>query len=183
LIRGPKVSTLSKRTRGGRSSALWSPTKIVGEQGSPPPPRSRQRARIVARPSKLDSKDGPAGSTLTHRESTLIGPTKAGPNVGIDVSKSKLDVSSDEETPFPVDRTAAGAAGLVDRLTPLGPSGVVMEATGAVKAMVTAAFSVAQLPVVVFNPKRARDLARAEGVLAKTDAIDAVLLARFGRKL
>jgi transposase len=110
-------------------------------------------------------------------------PLKAGPNVGVDVSKSQLDVSIDEGTPFVVDRTAEGVAGLVARLTPLGPTRVVMEATGGLEAMVAAALSVAQLPVVIINPKRARDFARAEGVLAKTDAIDARLLARFGRKI
>jgi transposase len=110
-------------------------------------------------------------------------PKPTGPIVGIDVSKSKLDVSIDEQTPFVVERTAEGVAGLVARLTPRGPSLVVMEATGGLEALVAAALSVAKIPLVIINPKRARDFAKAEGILAKTDAIDARLLARFGRKI
>ena len=111
-------------------------------------------------------------------------PTKpTGPIVGIDVAKAKLDVSIGEEAPFIVDRTPEGLAGLLGRLTPLDPSLVVLEATGGLEAMVAAAVALAKIPVVVINPKRARDFAKAEGVLAKTDAIDARLLARFGRKI
>jgi transposase len=110
-------------------------------------------------------------------------PKPTGPIVGIDISKAKLDVSIAEAAPFVVDRTPEGLAGLVARLAPLGVSLVVLEATGGLEAMVAAALSVAKVPVVVINPKRARDFAKAEGVLAKTDAIDAVLLARFGRKI
>jgi transposase len=108
---------------------------------------------------------------------------KPAPIVGIDVSKAKLDVSIDEEKPFVVDRTDQGVAGLIARLRPLGPELVVMEATGGLEAMVAAALSVAKVPVVIINPKRARDFAKADGILAKTDAIDARLLARFGRKI
>jgi transposase len=106
-----------------------------------------------------------------------------GPVVGIDISKAKLDVSIDETKPFIVDRTPEGVAGLVAKLAPLNPSLVVMEATGGLEAMVVAALTAAKIPVVIVNPKRVRDFARAEGILAKTDAIDARLLARFGRKI
>ncbi len=110
-------------------------------------------------------------------------PKPTGPIVGIDVAKAKLDVSIGEEAPFVVDRTPEGLAGLLGRLTPLGVSLVVLEATGGLEAMVAAALAVAEIPMVVINPKRARDFAKAEGVLAKTDAIYARLLARFGRKI
>lgn len=106
-----------------------------------------------------------------------------GPIVGIDVAKAKLDVSIGEEPSFVVDRTPEGLAGLIAQFTPLAPSLVVLEATGGLETMVAAALAVAHIPVVVINPKRARDFAKAEGVLAKTDAIDARLLARFGRKI
>jgi transposase len=109
--------------------------------------------------------------------------TPNAPFVGIDVSKAKLDVSIDEERPFIVVRTAEGVADLVAKLAPLQPALVVMEATGGLETMVAAALSVAKIPVVIINPKRARDFARAEGILAKTDAIDARLLARFGCKI
>jgi len=109
--------------------------------------------------------------------------TPNGPFVGIDVSKAKLDVSIAEEKPFVVARTAEGVADLVARLAPLRPELVVMEATGGLESMVAAALVTAQVPVIVINPKRARAFAQAEGVLAKTDAIDARLLAMFGRKI
>jgi transposase len=103
--------------------------------------------------------------------------------VGIDVSKAKLDVAVDQEPPFIVERTEAGLAELVARLVPLGPTLVVLEATGGLEVVVAAALAAAKLPVVVINPKRARDFAKADGLLAKTDAIDARVLAQFGRKM
>ena len=106
-----------------------------------------------------------------------------GPIVGIDVSKAKLDISIDEEKPFVIDRTAEGMSQLVAKLAPLRPKLVVMEATGGLEAMVAAALLAAKIPVVVVNPRRVRDFAKADGVLAKTDAIDARILARFGRKI
>jgi transposase len=109
--------------------------------------------------------------------------SRTGPFVGIDVSKAKLDVAIDEEKPFPVDRTVEGLAGLTAKLTGLRPSLVVLEATGGLETIVVAALTTAKIPVVVINPKRARDFARADGILAKTDAIDARVLARFGRKI
>lgn len=103
--------------------------------------------------------------------------------VGIDVSKAKLDVAIDEAAPFVVARTPEGLAALAAQLVPLAPTLVVMEATGGLETMIAAALVAAQLPVVVINPKRARDFAKAEGLWAKTDAIDARVLARFGRKM
>jgi transposase len=109
--------------------------------------------------------------------------TSNGPYVGIDISKAKLDVAIDQEKPFLVARTAEGMTELVARLAPLRPRLVVMEATGGLETIVAAALEVAQIPVVVINPKRARAFAEAEGIRAKTDAIDAKLLATFGRKI
>jgi transposase len=106
-----------------------------------------------------------------------------GPIVGIDVSKDKLDVSIDEEKPFVVARTAEGLSQLSAQLAPWRPALVVMEATGGLEAMVAATLSVAHIPLVILNPKRVRDFARADGILGKTDAIDARILARFGRKM
>jgi transposase len=103
--------------------------------------------------------------------------------VGIDVSKAKLDIAVDETTPFTVERSEAGLAALVAQLVPLCPTLVVLEATGGLEVVVVAALATAKLPVVVIHPKRARDFAKAEGLWAKTDAIDARVLARFGRKM
>src|SRR3954468_23821160 len=68
---------------------------------------------------------------------------------------------------------------LVDQLQALGPTLMVLEATGGLERLVTSALATAGLPVVVVNPRQARDFARATGQLAKTDALDARALAHF----
>jgi len=73
-----------------------------------------------------------------------------------------------------------GIAQIVECLAALGPSGVVLEATGGLEIPVAAELQVAALPVSVVNPRQVRDFARAVGQLAKTDRIDAMVLARFG---
>ena len=100
--------------------------------------------------------------------------------VGIDVAKEQLDVHvrpSDER--FQVGRDDAGLAELVARLQPLGPRLVVLEATGGYEIPVAAALASAGVPVAVVNPRQIRDFARATGQLAKTDALDARLMALF----
>jgi len=100
--------------------------------------------------------------------------------VGIDVSKAALDVAlrpSGEQWSSPNDEV--GIAELVDRLRPLGPQLIVLEATGGLERLVVAALALAGLPVAVVNPRQARDFAKATGQLAKTDALDAAVLAHF----
>ncbi|QEH35025.1 Transposase [Aquisphaera giovannonii] len=99
--------------------------------------------------------------------------------VGIDVSKARLDVAIGDEPPFAVDNDPAGHAALAGRLAPRRPRRVVMEATGGLEAAAAAALAAAGLPVMVVNPRQARDFAKAMGYLAKTDAIDAKALAHF----
>ncbi|HWE62239.1 MAG TPA: IS110 family transposase [Chloroflexota bacterium] len=100
--------------------------------------------------------------------------------VGIDVAKAQLDIAvrpSGEQWTAPHDE--AGMAALVVRLQTLGPALVVLEATGGREVPVVAALGAAGVPVAVVNPRQVRDFARAVGQLAKTDALDAQLLARF----
>jgi transposase len=100
--------------------------------------------------------------------------------VGIEVAKAQLDVAlrpSGERWVVPND--ASGAATLVDRLQVLHPTLMVLEATGGLERLVTSTLATAGLPVVVVNPRQARDFARATGQLAKTDALDARALAPF----
>jgi len=75
---------------------------------------------------------------------------------------------------------AAGIEILVERLRELQPALIVLEATGGVERAVTRALASAEFPVVVINPRQVRDFAKATGQLAKTDTIDAAVLARFG---
>jgi len=100
--------------------------------------------------------------------------------VGIDVAKAQLDIAvrpSGERWAVPNDAT--GIETLVDRLHTLHPTLIVLEATGGLERAATAALATAGLPVVVVNPRQARDFARATGQLAKTDALDARALAHF----
>jgi transposase len=100
--------------------------------------------------------------------------------VGIDIAKDQVDVHvrpTDER--FQLSRDDAGLAELVARLQPLGPQLVVLEATGGYEIPVAAVLASAGVPVAVVNPRQIRDYARATGQLAKTDALDARLMARF----
>lgn len=99
--------------------------------------------------------------------------------VGIDVSKAKLDVAVGESAAFAVPNDPAGHAELAARLAALRPRRVVLEATGGLEAAAAAALYRAGLPVLVVNPRQARDFARSMGYAAKTDAIDARALAHF----
>ena len=100
--------------------------------------------------------------------------------VGADIAKDQVDVHirpTDERVQF--SRDEAGLAGLVARLQHLGPRLVVLEATGGYEIPVAAALASAGVPVAVVNPRQIRDFARATGQLAKTDALDAQIMARF----
>ena len=100
--------------------------------------------------------------------------------VGIDVSKDRLDVHvvpSGEA--FAVARNGEGLAALNARLTELAPSVVAAEATGGFESVVAASLAGAGLPVVIVNPAQVRAFARALGKRAKTDPIDAAVIARF----
>ena len=104
--------------------------------------------------------------------------------VGIDVAKDRLDVHvrpSDEA--FAVTRDGKGLADLVERLQALSPVLIVMEATGGFEAVVAAALGGAQLPLAVINPRQIRDFARAIGRLAKTDTLDAEVIALFAERV
>ncbi len=101
--------------------------------------------------------------------------------VGIDVSKAHLDsaIRPGAKAAARDPNDPAGIADLVSRLKPLAPALVVVEATGGLELPLVAALQVAGIPVTAINPRQARDFARAIGRLAKTDAIDAEVLARF----
>lgn len=103
-----------------------------------------------------------------------------GTYVGIDVSKSILDVAAmPSGEVWQCSNDEAGLKKLLEALLPLKPLLVVVEATGGYQ-MPLVAMLAPRLPVAVVNPRQVRDFAKATGKLAKTDAIDAVVLAEFG---
>ena len=100
--------------------------------------------------------------------------------VGIDVAGAHLDVviaPGDHYQRFSND--ADGIEALTEFVRPYSPALVVLEATGKLEVPVAAALTVAQIPVAIVNPRQVRDFARAGGQIAKTDRIDAVILAAF----
>jgi transposase len=99
--------------------------------------------------------------------------------VGIDVSKDRLDVAvRPNGEAFAVERNAAGLELLAAQLTALSPY-IALEATGGFETVVAAALAAAGLPVVVVNPAQIRAFAKALGQRAKTDPIDAAVIAHF----
>lgn len=100
--------------------------------------------------------------------------------VGIDVSKDRLDVHvRPNGEAFAVGRDGKGLQDLVDRLQSRSPHLIVVEATGGFETIVAAALAGAGLPLAVVNPAQIRHFARAVGQQAKTDPIDAAVIAHF----
>jgi transposase len=104
--------------------------------------------------------------------------------VGIDVAQATLDVAllPSGET-WQVANDEPGIRALLMRLQPHAPTLIVLEATGGYERAAVAALATAGLPVVVANPRQVRDFARATGQLAKTDALDAGILAHFADRV
>jgi len=104
--------------------------------------------------------------------------------VGIDVSKARLDIAvipTGEQ--WSVSNDDMGIDKIVQLLRKIQPVRIILEATGGMEVPVTVALAAAGLPVVVVNPRQVRDFAKATGKLAKTDRIDAQVLARFGQAI
>lgn len=104
--------------------------------------------------------------------------------VGIDVSKATLDayIEPAGET-LHVGYDEAGIGRLVERLKEVAPALIVMEATGGLEVRLAGELAAAGLPVAIINPRQARDFAKATGQLAKTDQVDAAMLAAFARAI
>ena len=104
--------------------------------------------------------------------------------VGIDISKDRLDVAvhpTGED--WSSGTTPEAVSALIARIRSMSPDRVILEATGGLEAPLAAALIEAGLPTAVLNPRQVRDFARATGTLAKTDPIDAAIIAEFGAKV
>ena len=107
--------------------------------------------------------------------------------VGIDVSQNWVDVvvlvEEQKMEQLRCDRSMEALTQLAQKLLPYSPQGVVLEATGGLEGLVLTALATGGLRVMRMNPKRVRDFARAQGLLAKTDVLDAYALALFGSRM
>jgi len=104
---------------------------------------------------------------------------KEGVFVGIDVAKDSLEVASTTGMKKSFSNTREGHEGIEGFLKPLNPALVVLEATGGYEFAVVEYLAIRGLPVAVVNPRQVRDFAKALNILAKTDRIDAGVIARF----
>ena len=104
--------------------------------------------------------------------------------VGIDVSKGTLDLCTEPagET-LHVDYDDKGISHIVKHLVALAPTLIVMEATGGLEMRLAGELAAKSLPIAIINPRQARDFAKATGQLAKTDLVDAAILAAFARAI
>lgn len=106
--------------------------------------------------------------------------------IGIDISKSQLDVcvrTDGRDRQFAVVNDAVGIKHLCKHFKKLKPAQIVLEATGGYERAILSALQAAQLPVARVNPRQVRHFGKASGVLAKTDRLDAGLLARYGEAM
>jgi transposase len=100
--------------------------------------------------------------------------------IGIDVAKASLEIARRPGTEhWQEPNNDDGIEAVTERLRQMAPTLIVLEATGGYERAVVAALGAAGLPVVVVNPRQVRDFAKAVGILAKTDRVDAQVLARF----
>ena len=104
--------------------------------------------------------------------------------IGVDIAKSTLDVAaSNFKSTQQFANNDDGISRAVCFIADLKPAGIILEATGGLEMPLAAALQAACLPVVIINPRQVRDFARATGILAKTDTIDARVLALFGVRI
>ena len=99
--------------------------------------------------------------------------------IGIDVSKARLDMAQHNGGEFVFENTEADIGRLCERLKALSPELVVMEASGGYERLCVAGLVACGIAVALVNPRQVREFARATGVLAKTDRLDARVLAHF----
>ena len=105
-------------------------------------------------------------------------------SVGIDVAKTSLAIASwPDDTQWTTTQSEADLSALVVRLQQVAPQVIVLEATGGYEAVLAAQLAAAALPVVVVNPRQVRAFAGALGQQAKTDPLDARVLALFGARV
>ena len=143
--------------------------------------RDRRRSR-EPNPNSRQNRSSDRGGTSSHpQDRDMFMDVTCHAFVGIDVAKHSLDVYlASEDRGFTVKNSTAGFKELLAELPVAGSCFVVIEATGGYQSRVVGALVAAGHQVAVVNPRQVRDFARSLGVLAKTDRLDARMIARFG---
>jgi transposase len=101
--------------------------------------------------------------------------------VGIDISKTTLDLAVLDGICQSFSNDESGWQAILKLLQPLNPDCIILEATGSYEKGIFRTLAVAGLPVIRINPRQVREFARSLGILAKTDKLDAQILARYAR--
>ncbi len=105
-------------------------------------------------------------------------------HIGIDVSKKNLDVYIlEHDKHFQFSQTETGLSELVETIESFNPALVVLEATGGFESNAASILASSDIPVAIVNPRQVRDFAKATGTLAKTDCLDAKIIAMFGKAI
>jgi transposase len=180
-LMGTAVGKLAKRSEarfptaaGGRSSALRS-KKTVGEL-------DRRRSHEISPNSRLSRRGASRRSSSHSQGRDIVMDVAFKSFVGIDIAKRTLDVHVlPERTSLKQQNDSKGRGQLREKLPPPGECLIVVEATGGYERALVAELIDAGYQVAVVNPRQARDFAKACGIVAKTDRIDAAVLARFGQ--
>jgi transposase len=143
--------------------------------------RDRRRSRGLSPNSRQSRTVHPGGTSSHPQDRDMFMEPTAHTFVGIDVAKHSLEVySSGEDRSFTTTNNTAGFKQLVAELPPAASCLIVIEATGGYQNRVVGALVSAGHRVAVVNPRQVRDFARGLGILAKTDRLDARVIARFG---
>jgi transposase len=188
LVCGRKIGQVGATDR-PRPWSIKTAKKSLGRRALPfKMRREPEQLPGPLRPKMRGARIRKEGPPTTREEMKLLDPTTtAQVFAGVDVSKDRLDVClrwseperHNEEDAFVVAYDESGIDALVSRLLEERPELVILEATGGFERTVVGALAAVGLAVVVVNPRQVRDFARATGRLAKTDRIDAAILARF----
>jgi transposase len=186
----PRIITM--RIDAGPPCILPLPAEAKPERlsvdGSPQPPRAIEPVKKHGAPSTGSSRNPNSrlGRTSSpHSQGRVMEQPPTSPSfVGIDVSKDRLDVHvRPSGLIFAVARDGKGLEQLTAQIRDLAPALIVLEATGGFEITVAAALASAGLPLAVVNPRQIRDFARATGRLAKTDTLDAQIIALFAERI
>ncbi len=146
---------------------------------------SKSKDRHVLPKNKLEQLLGPKSpyfTRLSKKGYNMMEEKKS--FVGIDISKDRLDIAvRPGGESWSVNNDNQGIEELVQRMKELQPERIVLEATGGLEVLASNALSSENLPVVVMNPRLIRNFAKSTGRLAKTDSLDADVLAHYGEAI